>query len=78
MSHIVNTQWFCSVLLDWIAWKLIINLSFDCFRFILSDPEDGLYEDLSFDEFNPESLREKEELKQNKIQELIAEVNFQE
>ncbi|XP_041364061.1 neuroblastoma-amplified sequence-like isoform X2 [Gigantopelta aegis] len=47
-------------------------------RFILSDPEEGLYEDMDFDEFNPESLRQKEELKQQRIQELLEQVNFKE
>ncbi|KAK3097270.1 hypothetical protein FSP39_008222 [Pinctada imbricata] len=40
-------------------------------RFILCDPEEGLYEDMSFDEFNPEDMRIKEEMKRKKQEELL-------
>ncbi|XP_048258558.1 NBAS subunit of NRZ tethering complex-like isoform X1 [Haliotis rufescens] len=45
-------------------------------RFILCDPEEGLYEDMSFDEFNPEDQRQKEEMKLQRMKELQDQVDF--
>ena len=46
------------------------------FRFILCDSEDGLYEDMSFDDFDPETQTKKEELKKAKQTEMLEEVDF--
>lgn len=46
------------------------------FRFILCDPEDGLYEDISLDEFDPETQTKKEELKKAKQEEMLNELEF--
>ncbi|XP_021365609.1 neuroblastoma-amplified sequence-like [Mizuhopecten yessoensis] len=45
-------------------------------RFILCDPEEGLYADLSLDEFDPDTERVKEELREEKTKELMAQVDF--
>lgn len=45
-------------------------------RFILCDPEEGLYEDMSFDEFNPEDQKQKEEMKLQRMKELQDQVDF--
>ncbi|XP_069137324.1 NBAS subunit of NRZ tethering complex-like [Argopecten irradians] len=45
-------------------------------RFILCDPEEGLYADMSLDEFDPETERVKEEMKEKRKEELMAQVDF--
>ncbi|VDI29645.1 Hypothetical predicted protein, partial [Mytilus galloprovincialis] len=44
--------------------------------FILCDPEDGLYEDITLDEFDPETQTKKEELKKAKQEEMLNELEF--
>ena len=50
----------------------------DNFRFILCDPEDGLYEDMTFDEFDPESMQQKADIKTEHMNKLLEQVNFSE
>ncbi|KAJ8315923.1 hypothetical protein KUTeg_006524 [Tegillarca granosa] len=45
-------------------------------RFILCDLEEGLYEDMSFDDFNPEDQRRKEELRKERQEQLLSQVDF--
>lgn len=44
-------------------------------RFILCDPDEGLYEDI-YDEFNPESQRQKEEKRAQIRQSLLDQIDF--
>ncbi|VDI84096.1 neuroblastoma-amplified sequence, partial [Mytilus galloprovincialis] len=55
---------------------LAIEKGEDGGRFILCDPEDGLYEDISLDEFDPETQTKKEELKKAKQEEMLNELEF--
>ncbi|XP_046551537.1 LOW QUALITY PROTEIN: neuroblastoma-amplified sequence-like [Haliotis rubra] len=45
-------------------------------RFILCDPEEGLYDDMSFDEFNPDDQRQKEEMRLQRMKEMLDQVHF--
>jgi hypothetical protein len=40
------------------------------------DPEDGLYEDIELDDFDPEVEEKKEKIKQERIDQLMTEVDF--
>ncbi|XP_076101260.1 NBAS subunit of NRZ tethering complex-like [Mytilus galloprovincialis] len=55
---------------------LAIEKGEDGGRFILCDPEDGLYEDITLDEFDPETQTKKEELKKAKQEEMLNELEF--
>ena len=46
------------------------------FRFILCDPEDGLYEDVELDEFDPDIEEKREQLRQDRIDKLFKQVDF--
>ncbi|XP_060067245.1 NBAS subunit of NRZ tethering complex-like [Ylistrum balloti] len=45
-------------------------------RFILCDPEEGLYADMSLDEFDPETEHIREEMKEKRRMELMEQVDF--
>ncbi|XP_033750641.1 neuroblastoma-amplified sequence-like [Pecten maximus] len=45
-------------------------------RFILCDPEEGLYADMSLDEFDPDTERVKEEMKEQRMKEFMEQVDF--
>ncbi|XP_071171040.1 NBAS subunit of NRZ tethering complex-like [Mytilus edulis] len=55
---------------------LAIEKGEDGGRFILCDPEDGLYEDITLDEFDPKTQTKKEELKKAKQEEMLNELEF--
>ena len=46
-----------------------------CGRFILCDPDEGLYDDI-YDEFNPESMKEKERKRAEIRQGYLDQVDF--
>ncbi|BFY98427.1 hypothetical protein BsWGS_01467 [Bradybaena similaris] len=54
---------------------LAIEKGEDGGRFILCDPDEGLYEDI-YDEFNPESQRQKEEKRAQIRQSLLDQIDF--
>ena len=45
-------------------------------RFIMCDSEDGLYEDMSLDEFDPHTEAKKEERKKEKQEEMLKQIDF--
>ncbi|KAL4228275.1 hypothetical protein ACF0H5_013706 [Mactra antiquata] len=55
---------------------IMIGKGEDQGRFILCDPEDGFYEGIELDEFDPDLEEKKEQLKQEHIQQLMNEVDF--
>ncbi|XP_053405478.1 NBAS subunit of NRZ tethering complex-like [Mercenaria mercenaria] len=55
---------------------IMIGKGEDKGRFILIDPEDGLYEDIELDDFDPEVEEKREKLKQDRIDQFLTEVDF--
>ena len=45
-------------------------------RFILCDEDEGLYEDMDIDPYNPNASVQREELKQRRQEELLGQVDF--
>ncbi|XP_052240269.1 NBAS subunit of NRZ tethering complex-like isoform X2 [Dreissena polymorpha] len=55
---------------------IMIGSGEDKGRFILCDPEEGLYEDVELDVFDPEVEKKREQLRQERITSLLKQVNF--
>ena len=47
-----------------------------CYRFMLCDPEDGLYDEADFDHFNPEEVQHYEDRKKEVRAKQLAQVDF--
>ena len=46
------------------------------YRFMLCDPEDGLYDEADYDHFNPEEVQRYEDRKKEVLEERLAQVDF--
>ncbi|ESP01249.1 hypothetical protein LOTGIDRAFT_212786 [Lottia gigantea] len=55
---------------------IVIGKGEDGGRFILCDPDEGLYEDMSFDEFDPSAEEERELRKQQRSNELLSQIDM--